>query len=148
MRTLVLASVVLVLGASAAIAAPQDVANEISNEIMSPYCDGVTLHDCPSRAAADLREQIEGWARAGWTKAEIIAELEERFGQRVHATPQRSEGLEAWVLPGVALLLGLIGVGFLAKKWSSSRPATTEEVQPADHARVERELAAMREEVS
>ena len=147
MKTASIAFLLVVLPVASAVAAPQDLANEISNEIMSPYCDGVTLHDCPSRAAADLREQIGRWAAAGWTKTEIVDELEERFGQRIHATPQRSEGLAAWALPGIALLAGSIGVGLLAKKWSS-RARATEEVQPADHARVERELAAMREELS
>jgi len=44
----------LILLAAPAAAAPEDVANDISNEIMSPFCDGVTLHDCPSQEALDL----------------------------------------------------------------------------------------------
>ncbi len=146
MKRIGLALVVMTLGITPALAAPQDVANEISSEVMSPYCDGVTLHDCPSQAAADLRRQIEEWAAQGWTKPQIMSELEDRFGPRVRATPQESEGIAAWVFPIVALIVGLAGVAVLAARWTRrSRPV--EGIDAADHARVERELAALREEM-
>jgi len=138
----------LVVTAGPAVAGPEDVANEISTEVMSPYCEGVTLHDCPSRAALDLREQIEAWARDGWTKTEIVAELERQFGPRIHATPQDSEGLGAWVLPGIALVAGLGTATALALRWTRRRAADEPAgVDPRDHARVERELAALRQEM-
>ena len=139
----------LVLAATPAIAAPEDIANDVASEVMSPYCEGVTLHDCPSQAALDLRAEIERWAQQGWSKARIIDELENRFGSSIHATPQDSQGLAAWALPAGALLLGVIGLGLLAKRWTwRSTNGDVSPVDPLDHARVERELAAIREEMS
>ena len=148
MRAGLLALMFVALGPLPAFGAPQDVANEISGEVMSPFCDGVTLHDCPSQTAADLRAQIEQWASQGWTKAEIIDELENRYGERIYATPRNSEGLGAWILPGLALIAGLAGAGLLARRWARRTPTETPPVAAADHARVERELAALREEPS
>ncbi|MBW3595195.1 MAG: cytochrome c-type biogenesis protein CcmH [Actinobacteria bacterium] len=147
MKLPALTLLLLVVAAGPAAAAPEDLANEVSAEVMSPYCDGVTLHDCPSRAALELRDRIEGWARDGWSKSQIMAELEREFGPGIHATPQDKEGVAAWVLPAAALLVGVAVAAALAMRWTRRRGAEQPEpVDPSDHARVERELAALREE--
>ena len=139
----------LVAMASPALAAPEDIANDVSQEVMSPFCDGVTLHDCPSQAALDLRDQIQAWAEDGWSKARIMAELEDRFGPSIYATPQDSEGIGAWALPVGALAVGIGLVAALAMRWTRRRRSDEPPaVDAADHARVERELAALREEMS
>lgn len=148
MKTLVLAMVLVGVTAAPAFGAPEDVANQVASEVMSPYCDGVTLHDCPSKAALDLRAEIEMWARDGWTKAEIMDELERQFGPRIRATPGETEGVAAWALPTLALVAGGAAVALLAIRWTRRR--SSEDLQPIDgrdHARVERELAALREEM-
>ena len=149
MKFVVVVATALVLAISApAVAAPEDIANEISQEVMSPFCDGVTLHDCPSQAALDLREQIQTWTEDGWTKTRIVGELEDRFGPGIHATPQDSEGVGAWALPVGALILGLVLLALLATRWTRRRrDDDPPSVDAADHARVERELAALREEM-
>jgi cytochrome c-type biogenesis protein CcmH len=149
MRLVAFVAAAVLIGATPALAAPEDIANEVSAEIMSPFCDGVTLHDCPSQAALDLRDQIQTWAEDGWSKSRIIAELEDRFGPGIHATPQDSEGVGAWALPVGALLVGIALLAWLAPKWTKRR--RDEEPPPvdaADHARIERELAALREEMT
>ncbi len=147
MRSCCIAFIAVIAWAIPAHAAPQDVATEIAGEIMSPYCDGVTLHDCPSPAAAELRNQIERWAQQGWTKPRIIAELENRFGERIHAAPRSSEGVAAWALPVAAALVGLVGLAILVARWTP-RTENVAPVDPVDHARVERELAALRKEAT
>lgn len=148
MKVVALVATLILAGATPALAAPEDVANEVSEEVMSPFCNGVTLHDCPSQAAHDLREQIQTWAGNGWSKSRIIAELEDQFGPGIYATPQDSEGIGAWAFPVGALLAGIALLAWLAPKWTKRR--RDEEPPPvdaADHARVERELAALREEM-
>lgn len=149
MKIAALVLATLIATALPAMAAPEDTANDISQQVMSPFCDGVTLHDCPSEAAGDLREQIQTWAEDGWSKARIMAELEDRFGPSIYATPRDSEGIGAWALPVGALVIGIVLLAALATRWTRRRkrdepPA----VDAADHARVERELAALREEMS
>ena len=64
-RTVAVTLFLWLLVGGQALATPEDVANEISEKIMSPYCPGVTLHDCASGAAVDLRSDIAGWAEDG-----------------------------------------------------------------------------------
>ena len=147
MRVIALIATAVLAGTTPALAAPEDVANEVSAEVMSPFCNGVTLHDCPSQAAQDLREQIQTWAEAGWSKSRIIDELADRFGPGIYATPRDSEGIGAWALPVGALLAGIALLTWLAPRWTRRRRADKPPpVDAADHARIERELAALREE--
>jgi cytochrome c-type biogenesis protein CcmH/NrfF len=124
-----------------AAAAPEDVATRVSQRIMSPFCDGVTLHDCPSQPADELRRDIADMARSGLTESEIIARLEAKFGDRILATP--SSPL-AWLLPAIVVVAGTGLVILLARRWAGLRPPPSPELDPAGRARVEAELNAFR----
>jgi cytochrome c-type biogenesis protein CcmH/NrfF len=126
---------------------PEDVANRISGEVMSPYCPGVTLHDCPSDAAVEKRAEIEGWARSGWSEARIMAQLEEDFGDNIRANPTGTRGLWAWLIPAVLLVAGGIAALTLSRTWSAGRaesPSTP--IASDDRRRIEAELQLLREE--
>ncbi|MFN2526761.1 MAG: cytochrome c-type biogenesis protein CcmH [Actinomycetota bacterium] len=130
---------------SPAIAAPEDVANDISNQIMSPYCPGVTLHDCPSDAAARLRSHIVGWAEEGMSRAEIMQRLEDEFGPSIRATPpSRGTGLLAWILPIGAIGAGLVTALLLVSRWKRRAAPGQATVSPEDRERVELALQAYR----
>lgn len=139
---------ILIMIANPAVAAPEDVATDVAKEIMSPYCPGATLHDCPSQNAIELRDEIAGWAADGMTKAEIIARLEEEYGPSIRAVPRaEGSGLFAWLLPGLAIALGG-AVGYtLLKRWTaagSGEAPAGPEVSDEDRASVERELNKLR----
>ncbi len=122
MKHLSVALFLMLAIAAPAIAAPEDMANDIAAEIMSPYCPGVTLHDCPSAEADQLRARIIGWAEAGWSKSRIMAQLESEFGSTIRATPARERGgLTAWALPLLAVLLGSLLAAVLARRWTRAR---------------------------
>lgn len=143
-------------GVSPAIAAPEDTANRISSEIMSPYCPGVTLHDCPSKEADALRERIKRWAAAGWSEDRIIDELVSQFGPSIRAVPPADGGgIAAWVVPGLVALAGAAFAGVLAKRWTAQREAEREaedlavrrslrETTPEQRQRLAAELSAHR----
>lgn len=146
-RVLTLLAAALVLAPSAALAAPEDRANEVAQEVMSPYCPGVTLHDCPSSSAQEMREEITAWARAGMSKDEIMGRLEDEFGSSIRAVPRGNGGLFAWLLPAAALAGGTGAAILLARRWSRRRPATparTPVASPEAAARLEAELDRLR----
>ena len=133
---------------TAALADADDVANSVSRQVMSPFCDGLTLHDCPSDAAADLRAEIATWANAGMSEEEIIDRLVDEFGEaRILATPPRSgSGLFAWLLPIAGLIAAATLGVILARRWSkASAPAPAAPVDPVAKARLDTELAELRE---
>ncbi len=143
-------AVVLVLWPGLAAAAPEDVANDVSEQIMSPFCPGVTLHDCPSDSAVALRDRIQALAEEGLGRGEIITVLEREYGAAIRAVPPASgSGLFAWVLPGLAALAGA-GIGWLLLRRWVHAPATpdgsdeTVHVSPGDRQRLDAELKKLR----
>jgi cytochrome c-type biogenesis protein CcmH/NrfF len=103
------ALLLLALGVAAPADAAQDEqwAYELSHNLMSPYCPGRTLSDCPSPQADELRLWILEQARAGATKEEVEAELFRSFGDQLRQAP-RAEGigLLAYAVPAVFQLAG------------------------------------------
>lgn len=143
-------AVAVALGAtSAAGASPQDVANSISERVMSPFCPGVTLHDCPSDNAIQLRSQIATWASRGWSTQRIMAKLLAEYGPEIRAVPSdRGVSLLVWLLPAIAVLLGAGTAGLLARRWTRKKPdpVPPAELAPRDRQRLEEELALVRNE--
>ncbi len=77
----------------------------LGGDLMSPFCPGRTLTDCPSPNAAAWREEIRAWVDAGVSDAEIRARLQARIPETdLSAVPRGPLG---WVLPGLILLAGL-----------------------------------------
>lgn len=145
-------SVLLALPAQAQ--SPEDLANDISNKVMSPYCPGVTLHDCPSQKALDLRDDIEGYARDGMTEGEIMNRLEADFGPAIRAEPSSDgAGILAWILPSIALLIGGGLAWTLVRRWlERTRRTEAAESQPIvtvsgdERKRLDAELRQLRKE--
>jgi cytochrome c-type biogenesis protein CcmH len=110
-----LAGLVLAAGAAAAEdAAPAEErwAYELAHELMSPFCPGRALAECPSPQADALRLWILQQARAGATREQVEAQLLESFGDQLRQAPRpEGVGLVAYVVPA---LLVVAGGGLLA----------------------------------
>jgi cytochrome c-type biogenesis protein CcmH/NrfF len=153
MRRLVLVTTIFAISwaPATAVATPEDVANDISSEIMSPYCPGVTLHDCPSEQAIALRERIVAWAAAGWSRGRILETLEAEFGPQIRAVPPaEGKGILAWLLPALGAVAGVAVAWTVARRWSSrgrfaASPAPPARASEEDRMRVNAELARLRE---
>ena len=104
--------------------------------MMSPFCPGRTLADCPSPNAAAWREEIRLWVDAGTPDAVIRARLQARMpGTDLTAVPRGPLG---WALPGLILLAGL-GI-LVAALRRVTRPAAEPDVDPELEAELLREL--------
>jgi cytochrome c-type biogenesis protein CcmH/NrfF len=133
---------------------PEDLANDISQKVMSPYCPGVTLHDCPSQSALDLRDEIESYARSGMDEAAIMERLERDFGPSIRAEPaSEGGGAIAWILPFIVVLAGGVVAWWLVRRWTARRALTPKDreapestVTPSERRRLEAELAQLREQ--
>ena len=148
---LVVTGAFLVALAAPASATPDEIATEISYEVMSPFCPGVTLHDCPSDSARRLRLRIAGWAGDGMTKEQIFDRLIAEYGEEVRATPRaEGSGLGAWLLPALAIGAGGVLLVLLLRRMTSSpedpSPEPEEELTGEDRARLDAELGAYRTE--
>ena len=111
-RALALSATVLALAARAGaedLAALRH-ARALADELMSPFCPGRTLSDCPSPNAAALREEIRTWVAEGRSDAEIRAQLRSQFGDVLAAEPESIWGRIA-PLGAIALVAILFGFG-------------------------------------
>ena len=111
-------------------------AHELSRELMSPYCPGRTLADCPSPDAGAVREEIREALRAGESSNAIRARIEARFGARVIGVPTSTLG---WLLPIAMLVAGAVLLGLVLRR-ALARPEFPPRVSAELAARLEREL--------
>jgi cytochrome c-type biogenesis protein CcmH/NrfF len=148
MKAFLVAVLVCVLSALPSLArAHTGDANEISEQIMSPYCPGVTLHECPSSEAIELRDRIAGWLAAGWSEEAVMSELERQFGPSIRARPStEGAGLVAWLVPILIAGGGLLLVGFLVRSWLKFERSSREGPRLSDEelTRLNAELEALR----
>jgi len=89
-------------------------AREIFETVLSPYCPGRTISNCPSPEADDLRSSIKNELAEGRAPEQVKEELYAVFGDELRTIPRaRGFGLLAWLVPGAVFL----GGGLAAIRW-------------------------------
>ena len=117
----------------------------IFETVLSPYCPGRTISNCPSPQAEVLRTDIKEQLASGKTPEEIKEELYATFGDELRTIPRaRGFGLLAWIVPGLAFLAGgwaiAVWIGRTRARQSNSSEPTTAELDPETQARLDDEL--------
>jgi len=83
-------------------------ASKLFNKVMSPFCPGRTIANCPSPQAAELQVTIKERLQRGESPDSIEEELYATFGDEMRAIPRaRGFNLLAWAIPGLFFALGL-----------------------------------------
>ena len=124
---------------------------QLSNEVMSPYCPGRALSDCPSPQAAELREWIVEQENSGVPRSEVEQELFRVFGDQLLQAPRaEGMGLLAYLVPALAFAAGGALVVFFLRRQGSATvggapaPAPDAPSDPELERRVEEELRRIR----
>jgi cytochrome c-type biogenesis protein CcmH len=124
-------------------------AGAIQEKLKCPTCS-TTLDVSNAPVAQEMKAQIDDRLAKGWTERQIIDEFVKEFGPTILATPDKSGfDLVAWLVPGVAILVGLCAVPFVTRAWARRRapsPAPAGPLSDEDAARVQRELDAFDDE--
>jgi len=96
---------------------------DLARELMSPFCPGSSLADCPSSQAQAMRAWILVQAAAGRSREEVEAELLAHYGDQILAAPRaRGFGLTAYAIPiGVFLAGGAVVWAFLRRQTREAR---------------------------
>jgi len=97
--------------------------NRIAKQLYCPVCPNTPLDVCETQACQDWRAQIRDQLAQGWTDQQIIDYFVAQFGERVLAEPQR-KGFTSlvWLLPVIAVLLGIAIVYEILKNWRAQVP--------------------------
>lgn len=118
----------------------------IAKKLYCPVCPNTPLDVCETQACQDWRAQIRDQLTQGWTEDQIIDYFVNQYGERVLAEPQRTGFTSlVWLLPVIAVLLGVWVAYEILKNWRSKVPAVTPspvrpQVAPEMLARIEKEL--------
>jgi cytochrome c-type biogenesis protein CcmH/NrfF len=108
-RALLLLALALAPGGAAADgpSAEEAWAHQLARELMSPFCPGRALSECPSPQADELRLWIVQQARAGVPHEQVEAELYRTFGDQIRQAPRaEGVGLVAYAVPVAFLAAG------------------------------------------
>lgn len=102
--------------------------DQVAGRMMSPFCPGLTLEECPSDQASRVREEIDQMVAAGATNSEIDRWIVDNFGEVALARPPSSI---AWLAPP---LLAAAGAGVVAMVLRRRvKPTASEPVELTEH---------------
>ena len=126
---------------------PHPAADEAIARIKSPYCPGLMLSVCTSYTGALLRDSIQEMAREGWSTEELVDWVIANHGEEYLAYPRASgQGLLAWLVPPMALLLGVVVVVTALRYMRESNPGiemVEGELSPEDETLLRQALQEM-----
>jgi cytochrome c-type biogenesis protein CcmH len=146
MIALVLA-LLLALGAGPAAAqtAPRAVDEQqvyaVASELRCVVCQNLSVADSPSEMAGQMRAIVRERLAAGETPAQVRQYFVTRYGDWILlAPPRRGFTLLVWLAPLAAVLVGVIAVGLLVRRWTSRPRPAPAPVDPAMRERIRREM--------
>jgi cytochrome c-type biogenesis protein CcmH/NrfF len=115
-------------------------ADEAASRFMSPYCEGLTLEECPHPKSRILRARIEAMISNGVNNRGIDRWMVANYGQTALGSPTQSV---AWLVPMVVAAGGLVLVmSRLRREKLHRQPPDLSELSEAARAQVNRDLAS------
>jgi cytochrome c-type biogenesis protein CcmH len=118
---------------------PEERARSLAETVACPACDGQSVAESDAAASRGIRTLIAERIEQGASDDAIRDELVATWGESILLTPDSSGvGGLVWVLPVVALVLALTGVGYVFWRW---RGMAAVHASDADRALVDRALA-------
>ena len=109
------------------------VANEVSHEVMSPFCPGKTLAMCPSPAAAEVRMQIQDMASSGMETDAIKNAIIEEHGEEFRIVePPWTDNVGLLGALGGGLALAFVAVLAITRRGRKDGDAPEQPAKPAD----------------
>jgi len=140
----------LVASVAAAAEGPRDVGqvsdadvNVVASQLRCVVCQSLSVADSPSEMAAQMRHLVRERLAAGETPDQVVRYFVEKYGDWILlAPPRRGFTLLVWLLPPVAVLLGLAVAVRRVRAWTRRPAPIAEPVDPAMRERIRAELEA------
>jgi cytochrome c-type biogenesis protein CcmH len=125
-------------------------AYDMYQQVLSPFCPGRSLNDCPSSKAHELKLEMRQRLEQGAEPEEIIEEVFARFGEQYRAVPSYAGfGKLVWWVPlgFVTVGIGLIALLARGKRRAPAAQRSQDNVAMSDEVRraIERELESLDE---
>jgi cytochrome c-type biogenesis protein CcmH len=151
-----LAVLILCLGVPAPTAAAADTAGSrtvaeetvesVAAQLRCVVCQNLSVADSPSEMAHQMRGIIRDRLAGGETPDQVIAYFVDRYGEWILLSPAaRGFNLMVWIMPALALGVGLGVVAFGLRRWTRRRtPPSDPEIDPNLRQRIRSEMEASR----
>ena len=96
-------------------------ADRLEHQLACPVCEGQSVADSNAPESRAIRDDIPKRIAAGQSDQEIRDAYVRTYGDRILLTPGNGGiALVAWILPALAVLLGLCAIGFALRRWSKT----------------------------
>jgi len=139
-------ALLILLAATSVSAATVDeaVVQEIGSGLRCVVCQNLSVADSPSEMANQMRGVIRERLAAGDTPEQVVRYFVDKYGEWILLSPApHGFNLVVWLAPALAVLVGLVAVALLLRRWTrprDTRPAGP--VDPAMRGRIRREIGA------
>jgi cytochrome c-type biogenesis protein CcmH len=116
----------------------EDRTREIATELRCVVCQNLSVADSPSEMAQQMRAVVREQLEAGKTPDQIKDFFVSKYGEWVLLKP-KTTGFSAilWILPYVALVLGIIAALWFVRRASKSKRGPSGEAQPSTQAQTD-----------
>jgi cytochrome c-type biogenesis protein CcmH len=137
---------------TAAAPVPDEAVTAVASKLRCVVCQNLSVADSPSEMARQMRDLIRERLGQGDTPEQVIAYFEARYGDFVLLTPRFGRGVNAlvWLAPFAAVLVGLLAVLRVTRRWrrrAADVPEATapESLSAEDRERLRAELGRLRD---
>jgi cytochrome c-type biogenesis protein CcmH len=116
----------------------------IAMQLRCVVCQNLSVADSPSEMANQMRALIRERLAAGQTPSEVVEYFVDKYGEWILLEPRRRGfTVLVWLMPPLALLIGLGIVAVLIARWTRRpSPAAPARLDPAMSERIRREMDA------
>ena len=124
----------------------QKTAGELYALIMCPICSGQTIGQSSNETSSQMRDLVLKKLRRGETKKAVLQYFASKYGERILAEPTKTGfNRMLWLLPFVIVVLAVVVISFLMRRWSArvsveTEPRFEENHKPEYISRLEKEL--------
>ena len=145
-RLLVLFALALHAWPSSASTPPSDAdVSAVASQLRCVVCQSLSVADSPSEMAAQMRGIVRERLVAGETPEHVVQYFVDKYGEWILlAPPRRGFTLLVWILPPLAVLVGLAITIHRVRGWTRRPAAARVGIDAAMRERIEKELEAER----
>ena len=117
---------------------------EIANQLRCVVCQNLSVADSPSEMALQMRGVIKERLAAGESPEQVVRYFVDKYGDWILLSPpRRGFSLLVWIVPFVAVIVGIAIVALALRRWTRrSRPTPATPIDPDMSERIRREIEA------